>query len=224
MYIPDDLPDNVTYWAQVFVNEVIDAKNQTDYNKAISAVPTNSQATPADFMQGDPAFPFTDEEIAKYAIPVINSVFTADAPRRVDRGLHRGDPGLILACTRTRVIDPRLLRPLRRPRHDRPRVRARCDVERARIEPHLWALRRSRCRGRPRDVRRGPIGRNVRILEVVDVLANDRFGLALVTVEGSHRGRRIVTTDRVVFELRDGLVVDGRVLSEDQGEVDRVLG
>ena len=67
-------------------------------------------------------------------------------------------------------------------------------------------------------------GGTFRILEVVDVLANDRFGLALVTVEGSHRGRRIVTTDRVVFELRDGLIIDARVLSEDQGEVDRVLG
>ena len=54
---------------------MIDAKNQTDYNKAISAVPTNGEATPADFMQGDPAFPFTDEEITKYAIPVINSVY-----------------------------------------------------------------------------------------------------------------------------------------------------
>jgi hypothetical protein len=25
-------------------------------------------------MQGDPAFPFTDEELKKYAIPVINEV------------------------------------------------------------------------------------------------------------------------------------------------------
>jgi len=63
-------------------------------------------------------------------------------------------------------------------------------------------------------------GGTFRIVEVVDVLANERFGLALVTVEATHQGRRIVTTDRVVFELRDGLIVDARVLSEDQGEVD----
>jgi putative spermidine/putrescine transport system substrate-binding protein len=75
MYVPTGLPDNVTYWAQVFVNEVIDAQNQTAFNQAISAVPTNADATPADFMQGDPAFPFTDEEIAKYAVPVVNSVY-----------------------------------------------------------------------------------------------------------------------------------------------------
>jgi ketosteroid isomerase-like protein len=63
-------------------------------------------------------------------------------------------------------------------------------------------------------------GGTFRVVEVVDVLANDRFGLALVTVEATNAGRKILTTDRVVFELRDGLIVDARVLSEDQSEVD----
>ena len=63
-------------------------------------------------------------------------------------------------------------------------------------------------------------GGTFRIVEVVDVLADDRFGLALVTVEATHLGRRIVTTDRVVFEFHEGLIKDARVLSEDQSEVD----
>jgi ketosteroid isomerase-like protein len=63
-------------------------------------------------------------------------------------------------------------------------------------------------------------GGTFRVVEVVDVLANDRFGLALVTVDATNAGRTITTTDRVVFELRDGLIIDARVLSEDQAEVD----
>lgn len=78
LYIPKGLPDNVTYWAQVFVNEVLDANNQTTFNQAIATVPTNVSATPADFMKGNPAFPFTDEELSKYAVPVVNSVYAAN--------------------------------------------------------------------------------------------------------------------------------------------------
>ena len=63
-------------------------------------------------------------------------------------------------------------------------------------------------------------GGTFRVVEVVDVLANDRFGLALVTVDATNAGRTITTTDRVVFEFRDGLIIDARVLSEDQAEVD----
>ena len=38
-------------------------------------MPTNSESTPLESMKGDPAFPFTDEELAKYAVPVVNSVY-----------------------------------------------------------------------------------------------------------------------------------------------------
>ncbi|MFM8515936.1 MAG: PotD/PotF family extracellular solute-binding protein [Actinomycetota bacterium] len=75
LYIPTGLPDNVTYWAQVLVNEMIDAKNETAFCDAIAAIPTNSGASPPASLAGQPAFPFTDEEIAKYAVPVINSVY-----------------------------------------------------------------------------------------------------------------------------------------------------
>ena len=76
VYIPTGLPDEVTYYAQVLINELIDPKNQTDYSGAISAVPVNSKATPLASMKGDPAFPFTNEEIQKYGILISNEVST----------------------------------------------------------------------------------------------------------------------------------------------------
>ena len=76
VYIPTGLPDEVTYYAQLLINELLDPKNQTDYNGAISAVPANTKATPLPTMKGDPAFPFTDEEIAKYGILIDNEVST----------------------------------------------------------------------------------------------------------------------------------------------------
>jgi putative spermidine/putrescine transport system substrate-binding protein len=69
MYVCRGLPDDVTYYAQVFVNKVIDAKIQSQWCEKVGTVPTNKDAQPAKFMLGDPAFPFTDEEIEKYAIP-----------------------------------------------------------------------------------------------------------------------------------------------------------
>jgi spermidine/putrescine-binding protein len=68
MYVCKGLPDDVTYYSQVFINKVIDAKIQTEWCAKVGTVPTNKNAKPAEFMLGDPAFPFTDEEIAKYAI------------------------------------------------------------------------------------------------------------------------------------------------------------
>ena len=42
----------------------------------------------------------------------------------------------------------------------------------------------------------------------------------VLPVDATNAGRTITTTDRVVFEFRDGLIIDARVLSEDQAEVD----
>lgn len=69
MYVCRGLPDDVAYYAQVFINTVIDPKLQSQWCEKVGAVPTNKDAKPAKFMLGDPAFPFTDEEIEKYAIP-----------------------------------------------------------------------------------------------------------------------------------------------------------
>lgn len=59
-----------------------------------------------------------------------------------------------------------------------------------------------------------------RIVEVTDVLASDRYGLAVIQVEGTHDSRYILTTDRVVFAFEAGHICELRVLSEDQAEVD----
>jgi putative spermidine/putrescine transport system substrate-binding protein len=69
MYVPKLLPDDVTYWAQVFINTVLDAKQQSDFTAALATVPTNKDAVPADFMKSDPSvFPFSDDDISKYAL------------------------------------------------------------------------------------------------------------------------------------------------------------
>jgi putative spermidine/putrescine transport system substrate-binding protein len=67
-YVPAGLPDNVSYYAQVFINEVVSAANQSAIAEGIGEVPVNMNATIPEFMVGDPAFPFTEEEIAKYGI------------------------------------------------------------------------------------------------------------------------------------------------------------
>ena len=76
LYVPKGLPDDVTYYAQVFMNECISPENQTSYCTAVFAVPVHAKATPTSTMKGDPAFPFTDEELKKYEIPISNEVST----------------------------------------------------------------------------------------------------------------------------------------------------
>jgi spermidine/putrescine-binding protein len=69
MYVPKHLPSNVTYYAQMFINEVIDAQMQTAWTANVVTVPTNSKAKASSFMQSNEAFPFTNAQIKKYAIP-----------------------------------------------------------------------------------------------------------------------------------------------------------
>jgi ketosteroid isomerase-like protein len=59
-----------------------------------------------------------------------------------------------------------------------------------------------------------------KLVAIQDVLANNDHGLVLALVEASRNGRRIRTTDAIVFDLREGRIARGRVLSEDQSEVD----
>lgn len=69
MYIPRLLPDDVTYWAHVFINTVLDATQQSSFTAALAAVPTNKNASPADFMREEPSvFPFTDEDLTRFAL------------------------------------------------------------------------------------------------------------------------------------------------------------
>ena len=67
-YVPAGLPDEVSYYAQLFINEALSAENQTKLAAGIGEVPVNVNAEIPDFMIGDPAFPFTEEDIAKYGI------------------------------------------------------------------------------------------------------------------------------------------------------------
>lgn len=69
-YVPAGLPDDVSYWAQIFINEAVSAANQTKLAAGIGEVPVNVNATIPEFMIGDPAFPFTNEEIAKFGIVI----------------------------------------------------------------------------------------------------------------------------------------------------------
>lgn len=70
MYVPVGLPEDVTYWAQVFMSEVLTAENQSKIAAGIAETPVNLKAAVPDFMKGDPAFPVTEEDLAKYAIVV----------------------------------------------------------------------------------------------------------------------------------------------------------
>ena len=70
LYVPVGLPEDVTYWAQVFVDEVLSAENQSRIAAGIGEAPVNLEAKLPDFMTGDPAFPVTAEDIARYGIVV----------------------------------------------------------------------------------------------------------------------------------------------------------
>jgi putative spermidine/putrescine transport system substrate-binding protein len=70
MYVCRGIPSTVTYWAQKFIDSVLEPSNLTAFTAIEGVVPTNRLASPSPAMRGDPAFPFTLEEIHKYAIPL----------------------------------------------------------------------------------------------------------------------------------------------------------
>lgn len=70
MYVPAGLPEHVSFYAQMFINEAISAANQGALAAGIGESPVNVKASIPDFMKGDPAFPLTDADIAKYGIVV----------------------------------------------------------------------------------------------------------------------------------------------------------
>lgn len=85
MYVPAGLPDDVSYYAQVFINEVIDAQLQTEWCAAVSTVPTNEGASVAPELEGDPAFPFTQDEIDEFAIPMPDDLAARNADEWQER-------------------------------------------------------------------------------------------------------------------------------------------
>lgn len=69
-YVAAGLPEDVSYWAQVFIDEALSAENQAALAAGIGESPVNLKAAIPDFMQGDPAFPVTEADIAAYGIVV----------------------------------------------------------------------------------------------------------------------------------------------------------
>lgn len=69
-YVPKQLPDNVTYYAQVFIDKALEATTLSGLGRALAEVPTNPRSQLPSYMRGDPAFPFTQADIAKYALVV----------------------------------------------------------------------------------------------------------------------------------------------------------
>jgi putative spermidine/putrescine transport system substrate-binding protein len=70
MYVARGLPAEVTYWAQKFVNSVLEPRNLTRFTAVEGVVPTNKLSKPAKSLRGDPAFPFSPQEIQEFAIPL----------------------------------------------------------------------------------------------------------------------------------------------------------
>ena len=68
VYVLKNLPPETEYYAQVFVNHLLSPANQTLLSDGFGVIPVHPQATLPDYMNGDPAFPFTKEQIEKYAI------------------------------------------------------------------------------------------------------------------------------------------------------------
>lgn len=75
MYVPRGLPSDVTWYAQEFINDVLDAGAQSAFAEALGEVPTQPAATIPAFMKGDPAFPTTEEEVAQFALLVDPDLF-----------------------------------------------------------------------------------------------------------------------------------------------------
>lgn len=81
LYVPTGLPADVRYYANVFVNEALSPDSGTGFAEALGEVPTHPQAKPADFMQGDPAFPFTPEDMDRYALRIDPEAFARNKDR-----------------------------------------------------------------------------------------------------------------------------------------------
>jgi putative spermidine/putrescine transport system substrate-binding protein len=69
-YVLKNLPPETTYYGQVFINHLLEAQTQNLFAQKLGVVPVYAKAKLPHFMQGDPAFPFTSDQIKKYAIVV----------------------------------------------------------------------------------------------------------------------------------------------------------
>jgi putative spermidine/putrescine transport system substrate-binding protein len=68
-YIHKNIPDESAYYAQVFINECLNAENQTKIADALGVIPVNPEATLPAYMKKEPrVFPVTEEQIEESAI------------------------------------------------------------------------------------------------------------------------------------------------------------
>ena len=68
MYALRNLPPEVAYYAQVFVNHCLSPAHQSLFAEKWGVIPVHPEATLPEFMLGDPAFPVTAEQVEKYAV------------------------------------------------------------------------------------------------------------------------------------------------------------
>jgi spermidine/putrescine transport system substrate-binding protein len=69
-YVLKNLPADTTYYAELFINYLLDPDNQSLFAKDWGVIPVRSDVTLPKYMQGDPAFPVTEEDIEKYAVVI----------------------------------------------------------------------------------------------------------------------------------------------------------
>lgn len=70
VWVNRKLPANVTYYSQVFVNDVLDAKVQSDIAQKEGVIPVNRSATiPAALRSNPKVYPFSDADIKQYTVP-----------------------------------------------------------------------------------------------------------------------------------------------------------
>lgn len=65
LWVPKGLPANEEYWAKQFVNFALSEKAQADWCSALGLPPVYPGLEPPDDLQGDPAYPTTEEDFAK---------------------------------------------------------------------------------------------------------------------------------------------------------------
>ena len=61
-------------------------------------------------------------------------------------------------------------------------------------------------------------------LDVHDIVANDRHGVALVTARGEKDGQQLEVREANIWHLADGKATEFWAFAEDQGAVDKFFG
>jgi putative spermidine/putrescine transport system substrate-binding protein len=74
LFVVKGIPEESAYYGNVFINHVLAPDSQAYIAKLVSVVPVNLRARLPAFMRGNPAFPFTPKQVAKYGVVVPTDV------------------------------------------------------------------------------------------------------------------------------------------------------